>query len=259
MLPLITAIFLASLLGSLHCTGMCGAFLAVAVQDSGNWRRHVALQSSYHGGRLLSYLCLGIAAGCVGHLLDLTGALAGLRSAAAVLAGVTVLAFALITLSRQLGFRSLGNAAPAWMVRLGQRTVHAGMNYPPVPRAILIGLSTTLLPCGWLYAFVITAAGTAHVATAALTMFAFWLGTLPALVALGLSFRTVLGGLSCKLPIVTCLALAMVSFYTLVTRAGVNPGGLARLAQSHSNENHGIPTTAPCCLKDIHHDGTGTR
>jgi len=63
MTSLILAIFAASVLGSLHCAGMCGAFVAIAVQDRGNWRRHASLQAAYHGGRLASYLSLGIAAG----------------------------------------------------------------------------------------------------------------------------------------------------------------------------------------------------
>ncbi|HUB25075.1 MAG TPA: sulfite exporter TauE/SafE family protein [Tepidisphaeraceae bacterium] len=263
MLPLISAVFLASLLGSLHCAGMCGAFLAVAVQDGGKWRRHVLLQSAYHGGRLISYLALGVAAGIVGHLLNLGGALAGLRSAAAAIAGATVLAFALITLVRQFGFRAIHGFAPAWLRRLGQRTIRAGMNYPPGARALIIGLSTTFLPCGWLYAFVITAAGTGHVPSAATTMFAFWLGTLPALAALGVSLRTVVGRLGRRLPIATSLVLAVVSMYTIAGRASVDPSRLVQLAQSRAPENHGIPTTAPCCLNESvasnQHDGTGNR
>src|SRR4051812_10683184 len=66
MLPLITTIFLASLVGSLHCAGMCGAFLAIAIGLPGasqpSPRRAATLQSLYHLGRLVSYTLLGAAA-----------------------------------------------------------------------------------------------------------------------------------------------------------------------------------------------------
>ena len=60
-------------------------------------------------------------------------------------------------------------------------------NHPAT--AGLIGLGSTLLPCGYLYAFVFTAAATGHPGKAALAMAAFWLGTLPALLGLGLLTR----------------------------------------------------------------------
>jgi sulfite exporter TauE/SafE len=63
---------------------------------------------------------------------------------------------------------------------------------PPVPRAALLGLSTTLVPCGWLYAFVATAAGTGDAASAMGAMFVFWVGTVPALVAAGFGLRGLL-------------------------------------------------------------------
>jgi len=52
-----------------------------------------------------------------------------------------------------------------------------------------LGLSTTLVPCGWLYAFVATAAGTGSVISALTVMLVFWVGTLPALVTTGLGLR----------------------------------------------------------------------
>ncbi len=51
-------------------------------------------------------------------------------------------------------------------------------------RSVAIGAITTWLPCGWLYLFVLVAAATAGVLPAMAVMFAFWLGTLPALSAL---------------------------------------------------------------------------
>ncbi|RMF85708.1 MAG: sulfite exporter TauE/SafE family protein, partial [Planctomycetota bacterium] len=93
MTALIAAVFVASLLGSLHCAGMCGPFVAFAVgadagRTGGAWR-HVA----YHGGRLVTYSLLGVAAGALGAALDLGGAWVGVQRTAAIVAGAIMVLF----------------------------------------------------------------------------------------------------------------------------------------------------------------------
>ncbi len=48
-------------------------------------------------------------------------------------------------------------------------------------RGLLLGLATALLPCGWLYSFVLVAAATGHPVWGMCSMAVFWLGTVPAL------------------------------------------------------------------------------
>lgn len=228
MTALIVGVFLASLLGSLHCAGMCGAFLAIAVNGIGADRpRQAPLQIAYHGGRLVTYTFLGVAAGAAGHLLDLTSTLAGVRPVAAALAGATLLAFGLFSLLRIYGVAPAHLPVPMFM----QRAVRAGhrraFDRPPVVRAALIGLLTTLLPCGWLYAFVVTAAGTASPWRGGLTMAVFWLGTLPVMIALGATVRQFTGTLGRCLPTATCVALMALGLFTLVNRARLEPAAIA--------------------------------
>jgi hypothetical protein len=90
---------------------------------------------------------------------------------------------------------------------------------PPVVRALATGLLTTLLPCGWLYAFVISAAGTGSPAFGALTMAVFWVGTVPILVTLGAGLRAITGALGRRLPTVTAAAVVVVGLATIVMRA----------------------------------------
>ena len=71
---------------------------------------------------------------------------------------------------------------------------------PPVWRAAAIGLASALLPCGWLYAFVVLAAGTGSASGGAALMLAFWLGTVPALLGLGLSVGRLSATLRARLP-----------------------------------------------------------
>jgi sulfite exporter TauE/SafE len=254
MFALIAAIFLASLLGSLHCAGMCGAFIAVATNDAGNLRRHAALQLAYHGGRLMSYLALGLAAGAAGRLLNLGGALTGLRSLAAILAGATVITFAILMLLRQSGLKISATAAPAFLTRMSRPVYRAAMNRPPLVRAAIIGLSTTLLPCGWLYAFAVTAAGTASPLRGAGTMLIFWAGTLPALIAVGAGIRTFLGPLQRRLPVATAVALLLAGLYTIAGRTRLDPIALSVTLSAHPSSIP-QPGTAPCCQSDgyAHH------
>jgi sulfite exporter TauE/SafE len=78
--------------------------------------------------------------------------------------------------------------------------LHAVREQPIGRRAGLTGLFTTLLPCGWLYVFVATAGGTGSVRAALTTMAVFWLGSVPALLAVGLGAQRVLAPFRKRLP-----------------------------------------------------------
>ncbi len=222
MLALVTAIFTASVLGSLHCAGMCGAFLAIALQSGPGerptpaWRQ----QALYHLGRLITYTSLGALAGALGATLNLAGAMAGLQRAAAALAAGTLIIFGAITLLRLWGVAVPRVPLPGPMQRFATAAHRAAMALPPTGRALTIGLLTTLLPCGWLYAFVLVAAGTGHAGWGMLTMAVFWSGTLPALVTLGAGLKAVSGPLARHIPTATACMLVVVGFLTLFGRIG---------------------------------------
>jgi sulfite exporter TauE/SafE len=108
------------------------------------------------------------------------------------------------------------------------------LGHPPVSRALLLGLLTTLLPCGWLYAFVATAAGTGSAPAAMLVMGAFWLGTVPLLAGLGLATQRAFGPLRRHLPAVTAAALMIIGLLTMTGRlSGAEPGAPRPAAHLH--------------------------
>ena len=99
---LVIGVLVASLLGSVHCAGMCGGFVCFYAGGAGSGTRaHVA----YNVGRLASYLFLGLVAGMVGATVDRFGALAGLSRGAAVLSGTLMVAWGLSTLLAARGVR----------------------------------------------------------------------------------------------------------------------------------------------------------
>lgn len=268
--PLVVAVFVASLLGSMHCAGMCGGLLLFAVGDTGRakpnaepeaeagdaprpraqgWRLHAA----YHLGRLTTYSLLGAAAGAAGAALDLAGRLAGLQRAAAILAGCMLIGFGLIAAGRALGARIPHARVPKPLLAFVERSQRAAFALRPLPRAGAIGLLTTFLPCGWLYAFAITAAGTGSAAIGALTMAVFWLGTLPVMMTLGIGLRAMSGALGKHLPLVSACLVIIVGASSVIGRARLNPDSLLHRAVSPvSFDGHDAAVDPdapppPCC------------
>lgn len=228
MIGLVAAIFVASVLGSLHCAGMCGAFVAFAVADStGRPGQRAMLSVAYHGGRLTTYTALGVAAGSVGALLDMGGALAGISRAAMILAGSVMVLFGISAAMAAFGKRPLRMPIPKVMQRLLMAGQRAAMQLSPLRRALTIGLLTTLLPCGWLYAFAAVAAGTASPWLGGLTMAVFWAGTLPVLVSLGVGVQQLSGALGKRLPHATAVMLILVGLWALIGRGGLDANALA--------------------------------
>ncbi len=213
MTVLLWTVFTTSLVGSLHCAGMCGPFVAVyAGHDRGtNWAGHAA----YNGGRLVTYVTLGVLAGGIGAVVDLAGGVIHFQRVATVLAGGFVLAWGVISLLRALGVRIAGANLDAKLV--GSRLVKL-RSRPPLFRAGALGLLTAALPCGWLWAFVLAAASTASPVYGASVMFVFWLGTLPMLLGLGVGMRKLARLVGARMPLVTAVALIVIGMSALFAR-----------------------------------------
>jgi len=210
---------------------MCGGFVcfyAGAARSSvgGGGISHVA----YNGGRLLSYLLLGLLAGMIGVGLDRAGALAGVARAAAVVAGALMIAWGSWTLLALRGVRL--PRLEGWGVGRGAlgRWLAALRGRSPVVRAGATGLLTTLLPCGWLYTFVVAAAGTGRVIDAVATMAIFWLGTLPVMIGLGVGAQRIAGALRARLPLLTATTVIVLGVLALTGRLQLDARVLAEQA-----------------------------
>jgi uncharacterized protein len=212
VIAVLGAVLAASVLGSLHCAAMCGPFVAFyAGGRDGAGIAHLA----YNGGRLLTYAALGALAGAAGAAVDLAGRAVHVQRVAALLAGGVIVAWGTVALARALGVRvpRLGiadRAAGPPLRALGRR--------PPAVRAGVLGLLTAALPCGWLYAFVLAAASTAHPASGAAVMAVFWLGTVPVMLGLGFGLRAAAQRLGARLPVVTAAALLLLGTVALAVR-----------------------------------------
>lgn len=221
-MTLALAVLVASLLGSVHCAAMCGAFVCFYATPAGvsSWRDEAGAHAAYNLGRLVSYAFLGLVAGAIGHALNAAGALAGVQRAAAIAAGTLMIVWGSYSV-----FTALGIQIPALTVPDGWRRAMGSVllrlkEQPPVIRAAATGLTTTLLPCGWLYAFVVTAAATGSASRGAFVMFVFWLGTLPVMLAVGIGARRMMGTFGTRLPLVSGTAIIVLGFLSIAGRIG---------------------------------------
>jgi sulfite exporter TauE/SafE len=228
MTSLLFAVAVASFAGSLHCVGMCGPFVAFyAGADGSGGARRLLSHGVYSGGRLLAYATLGVAAGAIGAALDLAGSLAGVQRIAAVVAGAVMVAWGVVALLQARGariFRHRTNGRlSGWLGRgfsvVGQQ--------PPAVRAAAVGVLSGVLPCGWLWAFLVTAAGTGSPIGGASVMAAFWLGTVPALVAVGLGAQLVSAPLRRHVPAVTAVLLVALGIFAIIGRPASVATGVA--------------------------------
>ncbi len=220
MIALLLSVLGASVLGSLHCAAMCGGFVC-AVSGQG---RPLASQVVWHMGRGAIYLALGAGAGALGAGFEHVLVAWGLPHVAAVLAGVLLVVSGVVALARLAGLGGPHEAAPSPFARVLGEGLRRVRDWPVLPRGFAMGAMTGLLPCGWLWAFVATAAGTGHAENGLLVMTAFWLGTLPALAAVGLAAGRVLQPLRQRLPMVTALAMIVVGLLSIAGRFSMHTG-----------------------------------
>jgi sulfite exporter TauE/SafE len=186
---LLAAVALASLIGSPHCVGMCGPLMLLATDVVQIGPAARPPRWSYHWSRALAYAALGAVAGFMGGTLETSAAARGWSGAAGMIAAVIVAAFGLSAMMQAAGI-GVVRFLPSSVIRFQRSAGAAIARFPPRGRAIGMGLLSALLPCGWLYAFVAVAGGTASATAGAAVMLAFWMGTLPALLTVGIGART---------------------------------------------------------------------
>lgn len=192
------AMFLAGLAGGVaHCALMCAPFVLAQVAAGadrslagGALRRLAgAALMPYHLGRMCGYALLGALAG---GLSGLVSGLAGMRGWLALpllLAALVCLAMAMERIGGVVVPLRLRIAAPSgWM----GGPVGRLLKTPTGWRGWLLGLLLSALPCGLLYGALAGAAASGSALAGALAMAGFVLGTVPSLVAVGLTGRLAL-------------------------------------------------------------------
>jgi sulfite exporter TauE/SafE len=256
MIAFAAAILVTSLLGSMHCVGMCGpmALWASGVGGANASRRDAMFRlTGYHFGRLITFACAGIAAGWVGGLMTTGGDWLGWQQTAARVGGSVMVGLGVWKLLHwlrpidesksvsdgEIGNRirpNLGQRFSLWVSSRIARLRPMIVQLPVNLRAVAIGVVTTWLPCGWLYLFLLVAAATANVGAALLVMFAFWIGTLPALTALVAGAVGVSPRFRPAMPLLVAGVLIITGIYTASGRAATDLMPLGEAARRYAND-----------------------
>jgi sulfite exporter TauE/SafE len=166
------AAFVAGLVTSLHCAGMCGPLACLLAPARGDRADPQTIATVYHLSRLTGYATLGAIAGALGAVpLGFFG-LPAMRILPWVL--VAYLIFVALRLGRHLPRLALLARAQlqlqGWL--RGRPRLHV---------ATVLGAATPLLPCGPLYFLVALAALSGSALRGLEFMLAFGLGTVPLL------------------------------------------------------------------------------
>jgi uncharacterized protein len=131
----------------------------------------------FNAGRIISYTLFGGAIGALGAALTLTPAATG---ALTLIASALMIALGL----NMLGFLpSVGRYLPSLAPSLAHR-LHDAASKETKGAAFLLGAATFFLPCGFTQALQLYVLTKASFTVGALTMLAFAIGTLPALLSL---------------------------------------------------------------------------
>ncbi len=184
--PLLTAAIITGLLGSAHCFGMCGGIsglFAVTTRVAPN-RKQFPKAVAYNLGRVLTYAFLGVTVAVAG-----SAAVNWLPRLAAPMRLASGLLIILVGLQVAFGWRILTFVETAG-TRLWHKVAPAAKGLVPVEtlvQALGLGLIWGLLPCGLVYSVLLIAATTAEPASGGMVMIAFGLGTMPAMIATGIS------------------------------------------------------------------------
>jgi uncharacterized protein len=225
MTALWLTIWVSSLAGSLHCVAMCGPLVGLH-----GGARSLRLALVHALGRLTTYATLGALAGLVGRAVDVAGHFAAIQHVAAIVAGAVILGWGVHAIAVARGWLEVRPATGA----LFRRGLTQLRGRRAVRRAWMIGVLTGLLPCGWLWAFVVSAAGTASPWIGASVMTVFWLGTVPAMTGVLAFGGPAIDRIRRRLPVISACVLIGLGLATLAARW--TDAGTAGVIAPHCHE-----------------------
>ncbi len=218
--------FIMGLFSSMHCIGMCGSIigtltLSLSPDIRKNKKLLLPFVFNYNFGRITSYTIAGALAGIIEALLTMhLGETHGHR--VLQLLSATIMA-------------SAGLYIAGWFPRFAyieKAGTHIWKKIEPYGRklipvksrtqAYLFGMVWGWLPCGLVYAALTLAVTAGDVSKSALTMLAFGIGTLPAVMGVGI-MTSVLTRLSRMQRFKQAIGLFMIALALLSALPWINP------------------------------------
>ena len=180
------AALLVGLLGGGHCVGMCGGIVAAVTMTLPKQKPKLGYLLAYNLGRIASYGAAGLLAGAVGASSFFLEQVLPVEKIL-----YTLTSLMLIVLGLYLAGIWHGATKLEWLGNLlWERLQPLSRRFLPVQspgQAFALGTLWGWLPCGLVYSVLVAALATGSPARGGLLMLAFGLGTLPALLAMGMA------------------------------------------------------------------------
>lgn len=218
--------FTMGLFSSMHCIGMCGSIigtltLSLSPEIRNKKTKLFPYVFNYNIGRITSYTMAGAIAGIIGSLITMP---------ISEINGHRLLQLLSASVMASAGFYIAGWFPRfAYIEKIGLRfwkTIEPfGRKLIPVKtrtQAYLFGMVWGWLPCGLVYAALALAATAGDASKSALTMLSFGLGTLPAVMGVGI-MTGVLTRLSRMQRFKQAIGLFMVALALLAALPWLNP------------------------------------
>ena len=195
----IFASFIVGLTGSLHCLGMCGPLIIAwslryrSASRAGSGEAGPSLFSgvflhhlAFHAGRIATYVLLGAIVAGIFSSFEVHRFSMQYRAGFAIASGIALIGLGLVIFGTlplpHFVARLLSHQASVFGKSLA-RLANSGS----LGSKIGLGLVAGLLPCGLTWAMLVAAASTLSPVRGLVMMASFGLGTIPALLAAGMS------------------------------------------------------------------------
>ena len=217
--------FLTGFLGSLHCIGMCGP-LALAVPLPIEKRLTGLLL--YNTGRTLSYASLGIVFGALGLAVKLSGYQ---QSLSVVMGLIFLLSVLLPFVSKKAEKRIYG----LQIIKKLKTKIVEQFKKKTYLSAFTVGALNGFLPCGLVYFAIAGSVATGHFMTGSLYMVVFSLGTIPAMLSVGIIHKLIQNRIKFNFTAILGLVLAFILIYRGIAleipelSAALNQVGLGKI------------------------------
>ena len=177
--------FVAGLMGSAHCVGMCGALVsAFFLKSGGAENRSLLPYAAYHGARISVYTMFGVLAASLGAALVSTGLLGTTQGLLQIFAGLLVIVMGLDILGvihLNLSFCGLSvGGLRNWFLSATRRG--------PLIGSLMGGTLNGFMPCSLIFAMAIKATTMENPIEGGLMLLVFGLGTLPSMLFVSVAF-----------------------------------------------------------------------
>jgi sulfite exporter TauE/SafE len=214
-------IFLIGLLGSMHCIGMCGGFVAMYSLKKPATRPMLPYHVLYNLGRITTYSFLGGILGYIGSFVAYAGEHRGIPGAVLLIAGIVMVLMGL-NIAGVLGKRGLFERAEITETGLFRNVFRHILTIESVWGTYLLGLLLGFLPCGLLYPIFMSSAASGGFFSGMLVMAVFGASTIPALMAFGFLMSRIRSHLKAMMFRIAAILIVLLGVRTLLRGMAFN-------------------------------------